>query len=152
MSQPLASSWFVCTIGKESAHNWDICKSISSWGIPSSGRKLSMNQAVKGDQLLFYLASKGFFASAKVIGPMKKPSSKEEAPWAGGIYRYGIVIPFKLQLELDEPLRIPFISMKVEGTSISVTSLRRGFAPISNSDGEFVLRALEAAKKAKISK
>ena len=111
-----------------------------------------MNQAVKGDHLLFYQASKGFFASAKISGPMKRPTSKEEAPWAGGIYRYGIVIPFKLQIELDEPLRIPFLSMKVEGTSISVTSLRRGFAPISNSDGEFVVRALENAKKVKLPK
>lgn len=106
-----------------------------------------MNQAVKGDHLLFYMASKGFFAAASITGPMKKPSTKDEAPWAGGIYRYGVIIPFKLQLELIAPLRKPFSSMKIAGTSISATTLRRGFAPISNADGELIFGELNAARE-----
>jgi hypothetical protein len=130
------ASWFICTIAKESAHNWEICKSVSSWGIPTSGRKLSMDQAKKGDYLLIYLASKGFIGIASITGPMKRPTDRAEAPWAGGIYRYGIVIPFELEMEMEEPLKKLFVDMKIAGTSITATALRRGFTRVSNADGE----------------
>ena len=96
-----------------------------------------MDQVKKGDYLIFYLASKGFIGMASITDPMKKPLNRDETPWAGGMYRYGVVIPFSLEIELEEPLKKPFVEMKVDGTKITATALRRGFAPISNVDPVF---------------
>jgi hypothetical protein len=136
------ATWFVCTVSKETPHNWDLAKAGAVWGIPTNGRKINMSQTQKGDYLLFYMASKGFFALAETTAPMKTPASKEEAPWAGGIYRYGAVIPMKILLELDVPMKKTFVDNKIEGTSIAANVLRRGFAQISNLDGVTSAEAL----------
>ena len=139
-SVPL-SNWFVCTIGKSASHNWQICKENGIWGIPTSGRKFDLNQTKKGDFLIFYLASIGFLGVAKVSGPMKVPSSKEEAPWAGGIYRYGVIVPFSLKHEVENPLRVEFENNKVKDTNLSTNLLRKGYSRISKEDGQKILRA-----------
>ena len=105
-----------------------------------------MTQARKGDYLLFYMASKGFFALAEVTGPMKVPTTKEEAPWAGGIFRYGAVIPMKLIFELPTPMKKPFVDNKIEGTAIAANVLRRGFAQIPNHDGVGVVESMIVEK------
>lgn len=140
------ATWFVCTVSKEAPHNWGLAKVAEYWGIPSNGRKVSMNQVSKGDYLVFYMASKGFFALAEITGPMKIPASKEEAPWAGGIFRYGVVIPMRVLIELEEPLKKPFIDNKIEGTAIAANVLRRGFVRISNQDGVLMTDALISEK------
>lgn len=140
------ATWFVCTVSKDTPHNWDLAKEASVWGIPTNGRKVNMGQTQKGDYLLFYMASKGFFALAETTGPMKMPSSKEEAPWAGGIYRYGAIIPMKVLFELDAPMKKAFVDNKIEGTSIAANVLRRGFAQISNQDGTTAAEALISEK------
>lgn len=140
------ATWFVCTVSKETPHNWDLAKAAAVWGIPTNGRKVNLGQTQKGDYLLFYLASKGFFALAETTAPMKMPASKEEAPWAGGIFRYGAVIPMKILLELDVPMKKAFVENKIEGTSIAANMLRRGFAQISNHDGVIAAEALISEK------
>lgn len=105
-----------------------------------------MGQATKGDYLIFYLATKGFFAVAEVKGPMRRPISKDDAPWAGGLYRYGVIIPFEILIELETPLKKTFSSMRVEGTSITASTLRRGFAPISSQDGRNLYNELVTLK------
>ena len=142
-------NWFVCTISRQAPHNWDIAKQFGVWGIPTSGRKVSLDQAVKGDMLLFYFASKGFFAAAELTGAMKQPASKEEAPWAGGIYRYGAIMPFKIKIELDSPIVKPFVDNKIVGTSISTTALRKGFVRISSSDAQIIYSELIKSASAK---
>ena len=142
-------NWFVCTISRQAPHNWDIAKKFGVWGIPTSGRKVSLDQAVKGDMLLFYFASKGFFAAAELTGAMKQPASKEEAPWAGGIYRYGAIMPFKIKIELDSPIVKPFVDNKIVGTSISTTALRKGFVRISRSDAQIIYSELIKSASAK---
>ncbi len=129
------AAWFVCTISNQAAHNWGIAKEHSLWGIPSSGRKIDLNVAAKGDYLIFYMARKGFIAIAQLSNGLKVPRSKEEAPWAGGIYRYGAVMPFKLLLELDQPFVKPFKNNMMVDTHISVTGLRKGFTRINPEDG-----------------
>ncbi len=130
-----SSNWFICTISKATSHNWQICKDHKIWGIPTNGRKYNRAQAGKGDYLIFYLASVGFIGIGQVTGPMTIPTSKEQAPWAGGIYRYGVILPFKLLKEVKEPINVKFQANKVIGTSVSTTLLRRGFSQISTLDG-----------------
>ena len=134
-SKTLEANWFICTLSKSTSHNWDICKENKIWGIPTNGRKYNLSQSIKGDYLLFYLASVGFLGIGQVTGPMRIPASKEEAPWAGGIYRYGVILPFKLLREVQDPLKVKFDSNRIPGTGVSTTLLRRGFAQLSKLDG-----------------
>jgi len=85
MTTPQSTNWFICTISEGGIHNWDLCKGVSLWGIPSNGRNLNMSQVEPGDGLLFYWAGKGLIGHALTTGVMKRPQSKDEAPWAGEI-------------------------------------------------------------------
>ena len=144
---PKDENWFICTLGKSTSHNWDICKEHKIWGIPTNGRNYNLSKAKKGDNLLFYLASVGFLGLGKVTGPMRIPSSREEAPWAGGIYRYGVIVPFKLVTETDSPLKVNFVTNKIADTGVSTTLLRRGFAQVSTIDGLKIQESFLSAKK-----
>jgi hypothetical protein len=143
MSAKIECTWFICTISKESFKNWEICKEISAWGITASGhRKPKLDRVKKGDHLIIYAATKGFIATAIVTGPMSRPTSKEEAPWAGGVYRYGAIVPFKILVELDEPMKVPFHKMIIEGTEIHTGRLQKGFAMITGKDGNYLLNKI----------
>lgn len=144
MTLPITSSWFICTISKESFKNWEICKEILAWGIAGSGdRKPKLDRVKKKDHLIIYAAGKGFISTAIVTGPMKRPASREEAPWAGGIYRYGAIIPFKILIELSSPLKIPFTKMFFDGTTIHTSRLQKGFSMISGEDGNFLYSEMQ---------
>ena len=143
MAKPKSSNWFICTISAGGLHNWNLCKEVSLWGIPSNGRNLNMNQIEPGDGLLFYWATQGLIAHGIATSPMKRPLSKDEAPWAGGVFRFGIVIPFELKAEAKNALPIKFEAGVAVGTNVKVTSLRRGFAKIEPSDGQFLLANLK---------
>jgi len=144
----IASSWFICTISKEGFKNWEICKEISAWGIAASGdRKPKLDRVKKGDHLVFYAAGKGFIATAIVTGAMKRPTTKDEAPWAGGIYRYGAIVPFKILIELTDPLKIPFTNMMFEDTQIHTSRLQKGFSMISGVDGNSLYERMKKHSK-----
>jgi hypothetical protein len=138
----VSPNWFVCTLSSSSSNNWDICKKAGLWGIPTNGRKFNLKTAKLGDFLIFYLAGAGFLGQGIVTGSMKIPADKSEAPWGGGVYRYGVVIPFRLTKESKSPAKISFVINKIPGTNISAPLLRRGFASISESDGLFVSKVL----------
>ena len=59
------------------------------WGIPSNGRNISVAPPGVGDTLIVYHAGSGLIAACETTGEWRTPKSKEEAPWAGGIFRYG---------------------------------------------------------------
>lgn len=124
-------TWFICTIAREGLHNWDICKSHKVWGIPSNGRNISLAPPKTGDFLIVYHAGNGLRSIGEVTGTWRSPSSREEAPWAGGIFRYGKVIPFKVLKEVEEPIKLTFESNKIAGTDINLNVLRRGFGMVS---------------------
>ena len=142
-------SWFICTVSRESFKNWDICKEISAWGILSGGRTVNLDSVKKGDYLVVFAAKRGFISVAKVTGPMKRPTVREEVPWAGGLYRYGALVPFKIIVELDDPLKVPITKMVFDGTTIHTSRLQKGFSMISPNDGKFLYDAMQATKKLK---
>ena len=152
MTTPKSTNWFICTISEGGIHNWDLCKGVSLWGIPSNGRNLNMTQVEAGDGLLLYWAGKGLIGYALTTGVMKRPQSKDEAPWAGGTFRFGIVVPFELILEVTEPMPLKFVGGTAVGTGLKVTSLRRGFSRIESKDGLFLLKELKASVKKRAAK
>jgi hypothetical protein len=136
-------NWYICTVARTGIHNWEICKEAKMWGIPSNGRNISVAPPSVGDTLIVYHAGSGLIAACETTGEWRTPRSKEEAPWAGGIFRYGKIIPFKLTAQLESPAKISFESNKMSGTSISLVVLRRGFGIISEKDGKTLLALMK---------
>jgi len=139
--------WFICTLSKEGFHNWELCKQVELWGIPTNGRKKSLPDCKSGDGLLVYAASRGLKAICQIVGTPRIPLGKSEAPWAGGIFRFGLIVPFKLVIELREPIEFPFNDQKLQGTSISTTQLRKGFSRVSLVDGKFLSDKVSKVQK-----
>ena len=69
----------------------------------------------------------------------RTPLDKSEAPWAGGVIKFGLIVPFKLTYELVNPQKLKMVNQVFSGTKVGSFTLRRGFAPISDEDGEFIL-------------
>lgn len=147
MARLLSGTWFICTLSKESYKNWEICKEISAWGIASGEKKPKLDRAKVGDHLIIYAAGRGFIAVGLVTGEMKRPQTREDAPWSGGIYRYGALVPFKVLLELEEPMQIPFTKMVFDGTSVHSSRLQKGFSMISGEDGNFIYKKMQDLNK-----
>jgi hypothetical protein len=143
----MKSSWFICTIARGGLHNWELCKDYKLWGIPSNGRNIGIQPPQENDFMIIYHAGHGIQAVCKVTGEWRSPTSKEEAPWAGGIFRYGKVVPFEVEVELPVAATVNFEANKISGTTINLNVLRRGFGPVSERDGKY-LRDLVLTNKA----
>jgi hypothetical protein len=119
-------SWYVCTIGRQSPGNWDLCKQVGLYGIPS-GRARPPRVEV-GDRLLVWQGGRGYIAEAMITGPMRVPISRAEAPWPGGTYRFGYVVPIQVTFETRSPLKLPFNGDKQSVTGFSKNLFRRSFS------------------------
>lgn len=142
-----SGSWFICTVARQSFKNWEICKDISAWGILSGGRIVNLDLVKKGDFLVIFAASRGFISVAQVTDPIKRPANREEVPWAGGMYRYGALVPFEIIIELNNPFKVSITKMIFDGISIHTSRLQKGFSMISPNDGRFLYGAMQKEKK-----
>jgi len=140
-------SWFLCTISYDSPRNWGICKDVGAWGVSTQLENFRLDRVVIGDRLLVWLAKRGFVACGTVTAAMRRPINKADAPWPGGIHRFGAIVPFKLDLELAQPLRLPFENQKQKVTGIHAFQLRRGFIAIPDSAGEAAAVVMRDAKQ-----
>jgi hypothetical protein len=138
---------FICTISASGLHNWDICKEIGAWGIATNGMKVTLPDVKPGDRLFIYRASKGLIATATVTDKIRIPIDRSEAPWAGGLFRYGALVPFSKVIEFEFPVKVVFEKMRILNTAISVTALRRGFSSITESDANELISHLKRASK-----
>lgn len=134
------SSWLICTVAKEAMHNWEICKENGLWGIPSGSRNINMEKLKKGDTFLVYRSSHGFIAKGKFLSNLRKPKSKEEAPWAGGLFRYGAVADIEVEKEIIPLFKPNFVNQRMIDTSVSATMLRNGLCKISEADARTILK------------
>jgi EVE domain len=132
-------AWYLCTISASSKRNWELCKESQTWGINTSAGYASMDKARKKDNLLFYLATVGFIGFAEVAEDTRPPKSSAEAPWLGGISRFGLVIPLKPIKEFSKPYKLKFIDKKQEITNLDNSMFQRGYMPINDSVGELIV-------------
>jgi hypothetical protein len=120
---------FVCTIAKESAGNWPICRSTGLWGIPR-GAKRHRLLPDQGDRLLIWLASVGFIAECFAIGAARIPKGDDEVPWPGGVTRYRQLIPIVIEYETAQPVRLTFERGLNQVTGLHIHMLRSGLEDI----------------------
>lgn len=138
-------SWFLCTVSRDSPRNWDLCKEVSTWGVSTRLETFRMPKVNPGDHLLVWIAGVGFRASATVTEAPRKPVDRSEAPWPGGLHRFGAVIPFKLDLELSEPLRLRFENHRQAVSGLNLFQFRRGFVIVPDTAGEAVATLMREA-------
>lgn len=135
----------LCTISKQERKNWEICRDVGLWGVPHGNKwKVNLTKAKTDDRLLFWIAAEGFVGWGTVTGPMRVPTSRDEVPWAGGLYRYAALVPMRVELELKKPLKLRFDeSQKQLGTGISVFMLRRGFIHVRDEQADAAIAAMK---------
>ena len=132
-------SWFVCTIGKSSPENWDLCKRAHAYGVSGGRGRPSVET---GDHLLVWLGGRGYVAEAVVTGHPTTPRTKEEAPWPGGLDRFGYVIPMHVVVEVQRPIYFPFVGNIQPDTGVSKAQLQRSIALIPEPGARKVSAAI----------
>lgn len=97
-----------------------------------------------GDRLFIWKSRVGYIAEAVITGPGRIPTSRAEAPWPGGVSRFGLVVPIDVVCEISEGIRIRFVNDRQEITGISTNALRFGLAPIMDEAADYISGALRA--------
>ena len=128
-------TWYIGAIAKASAHNWDLCKQVGLFGISTGGRRVGAGTIKKGDRLLVWLGASGYIATATILGAPRNPVSREEAPWGGGLHRFGLVFPIKVDFEPNAPVWFGFSQGKQDKTGLAQFSIRKGFSSIPDTVG-----------------
>ena len=141
-------SWKICTIAAASQKNWALGRDNGVWGIPSEARKVDPNRAKKGDRLLFWLAKSGYVGYATVTEDARRPLTREEVPWAGGLYSWGIIVPMSVDFECPTPVWIAFSEGKQLHTGIPQFALQRGFTNITDEAASAALKAIHGGEPA----
>jgi len=126
-------SWYVAAISKQSTHNWNLCKDVGLFGISTQGRRVNISNIEKGDKILVWIGGKGFVARATINSVPRPPIDKSETPWGGGLYRFGLVIPISVDLEVERPIWLGFQNGKQAETGMSQFALRKSFSLIEDS-------------------
>lgn len=133
------STSYVCTISRNSPRNWPLCKEVGLYGIPGHNRTPAVR---KGDRLFIWQGGKGYVAEALVTEDPRVPKSRDEAPWPGGLYSFGWVIPFDLVLEVKAGVAFPFVGQRQDKTGITKAGLQRSLALMSTEGAAVVSEAL----------
>jgi hypothetical protein len=141
-------TWYVCTIGKASPSNWELCKQVNLYGIPGIRGHPRRPRAQAGDHLLVWQGGKGYIAEAAVTGPARIPRNNNEAPWPGGTYRFSYVVPIEVVLEVESPLKLSFVGNEQTGTGLPKGKFQLSFAPIPDKAATYVSNALHAKRAA----
>jgi hypothetical protein len=130
-------SWYLCTIGRTTPGNWELCKQIGLYGIPC-GRRDRRPRVEVGDHLLVWQGGKGYIAEAVVSGAARTPRSEAEAPWPGGIRRFAYVIPIEVVTEVKSPLKLAFDGDDQEKTGFAKGKFQLSLSPIPERAATYV--------------
>lgn len=141
----LVSNSYVCTISRNTPRNWTLCREVGLYGIPGHKR---IPTAKKGDRIFIWLGGKGYVAEAVVTEDPRSPKTRSEAPWPGGLYSFGWVIPFELVLEVKEGVSFPFVGQRQERTGVSKSGLQRSLALLSTEGADVITTALRERAEA----
>jgi hypothetical protein len=139
--------WYLCTIGKATPGNWELCKQVGLYGIPGGHPR---PQVDVDDHLLIWQGGGGYIAEAVVTGPVRIPSSRQEAPWPGGTDRFAYVVPLEVVLEVASPLKMPFVGGRQSGTDFHKGEFQRSFSPIPDKAATYVSTALREKRAAEV--
>lgn len=95
-----------------------------------------------GDSLFVWIGGKGYIAELVASEDPRPPRDRAEAPWPGGQYTFGLIVPFRLILEVKEPVNLRFDGHYQTLTGVSKSSLQRSVAQISSDAATAIREAL----------
>jgi len=121
-------TWFVCTISPSEPRNWDLCKEFGLWGYTRGVPKCE-----PGDRLLYWVGRKGYIGYGLVTDYPRRPTSRAEAPWAGGTTRFTAVVPMKVLLEVKDPIHLQFERNVQTDTGLNTGHFQRGMSVIPDA-------------------
>lgn len=119
-------AWYLCTISPTEPRNWELCKEYGLWGYTRG-----MPKCVPGDHLLFWIGKRGYIGYGVVTALPRRPLTKADAPWAGGTGRFTAVVPMVVQLEIADPIFLPFFNNVQKDTGFNTGHLQRGMSLVS---------------------
>lgn len=130
---------FVCSISRLTRGNWDLCKEAGAYGLRGQRKRPTVSP---GDSLFLYIGGEGFKAYMTATGVPRIPKDNSEAPWEGGTYEYGLILPFEIQVEVKRPLCLPFNGQRQEATGVSKALLQQSFGAVSDEGAGVIIKAL----------
>lgn len=130
-------AWFLCSVSRSQPRNWILCKESGLWGYTRG-----IAHCDPQDHLLFWVGGRGYVGYGVVSGEPRKPNGKSEAPWPGGVYRFTSIIPFRLQVEVEEPVYLRFERQVQERTLFSTARFQQGFNAVSDGAAAAVAELL----------
>lgn len=140
--------WWVATISKHSPRNWKVCKEVGLFGYTRG-----MHKAQPGDHFVVWFGGRGYIALCLITGNPFRPTSRAEAPWAGGTERFQSVVPFSVQVELpeNEGVYLPFSNNVQAKTGLTTARFQHSLSAMPNFAGRLVANeilqiALDAEK------
>lgn len=134
-----AVTTYVYTILGKSPRNCELCRETGMYGIPGHNRKQS---ARKGERIVIWMGGNGYIAEVEIAADPRIPQSRDEAPWPGGLYTYGWVIPFKIALEVKNGVTFPFVGQQQQRTGVSKAGLQRSLALVSAEGAKVITDVL----------
>ncbi|MCC3298469.1 hypothetical protein [Arthrobacter caoxuetaonis] len=120
-------AWYLCAISPNEPRNWQLCKERGLWGYTRGTPKCEA-----GDHLLFWIGKRGYIGYGLVTDMPRRPRSKADAPWAGGTDRFTAVVPMTVQVEIAEPVFLPFVNNVQQDTGFNTGQLQRGMSLVPN--------------------
>jgi hypothetical protein len=140
-------SWFVCTVSRNEPSNWEKCKSVGLWGLTRT-----RSGVVPGDRFVAWIGGRGFIAEGEITGSARRPVDKTEAPWPGGTYRFSLVVPIRVQLEVKSPVFLPFDGQRQRETGISKAQLQSSLSLIPDVAGQRIAALLAERHAAEVTR
>jgi hypothetical protein len=135
-------AWYLCSTSRSKPRNWELCKEVGLWAIGTSSRTRLDPRIEVGDHLLFWVGGRGYSAFGVVSELPRPPRDNLEAPWAGGVYAFRTVIPFKLQLEVKTPLWLRFERARQVETDFPSVLFQTGCSLLKDRDASKIVQRL----------
>lgn len=81
---------------------------------------------------MFWVGRRGYVGYGVVTGPARVPKTRDDAPWAGGKYRFTAVVPMKVLVEVQTPIFLPFSHNVQSVTGLNTAYFQRGMSVMSD--------------------
>lgn len=134
-------NFFLGTVSRYSPQNWELAKGVGLWGV-SASRVRTARATEEGDRLIIWLGGRGYVAVCLINGSSRSPRNATEAPWEGGTYQWAAVVPFSIELEVPDPVWLPFKGDRQEKTGFSKARFRSSFQRLPDTDGRSIVTLL----------
>jgi hypothetical protein len=132
--------YFACVISKKYRENWEICKKIGSFGLPSRLKVLS--EIRPGDKLLTYFGGSGFGAISTITSlVIEIDESSIDEMLGAHTWAHGTAYPYRFSFSIDHEYEfaVPYGGVP----SLPAAKLQNGLLRLDESQYRYIMDTLE---------